>query len=197
MHNLIIKFNFKKNSHITKTTQWNDPRQAYNLPINQTDINKELRTSIHNSIPLPANWEEARTATGEIYYIDHSNQTTSWSDPRISIYMQQENLKNSNQNINYLQNNNASSNSSLFSPFSSASSSSSSSSSLNINQNFSQHQSYDNYNSMFSTDSTQTNYKVINNLKKKLDQLLSQKFSICKELEELSKQVIYLKRTII
>jgi len=111
--------------------------------------------------------------------------------------MQQENLKNSNQNINYLQNNNASSNSSLFSPFSSASSSSSSSSSLNINQNFSQHQSYDNYNSMFSTDSTQTNYKVINNLKKKLDQLLSQKFSICKELEELSKQVIYLKRTII
>lgn len=139
---------------------------------------------------MPANWEESRTATGEIYYIDHSNQTTSWSDPRISIYMQQENLKNSNQNINYLQNNNVSSNSSLFSPFSSASSSSSSSSSLNINQNFSQHQSYDNCNSMFSTDSTQTNYTVINNLKKKLDQLLSQKFSICKELEELSKQVI-------
>jgi hypothetical protein len=93
------------------------------MPINQTDINKDLRTSIHNSIPLPVNWEEARTSTGEIYYIDHSNQTTSWSDPRISIYMQkQANLKNnSNQSINsnsnnnytHIQNNVSNSNSSL------------------------------------------------------------------------------------
>ena len=52
--------------------------------MNQNEINKDLRSSISNTIPLPANWEEARTASGEVYYINHTNHTTTWSDPRLS-----------------------------------------------------------------------------------------------------------------
>ena len=100
--------------------------------------------------------------------------------------MQQENLKNSNQNF-IEQNNNSTSNTSLFSPFSSASSSSSSSTSLNINQN-GQHLSLscDHFNQ---SGPANTNYTMISNLKKSLDQLLNKKYSICKELEDLSKKV--------
>lgn len=98
--------------------------------------------------------------------------------------MKQENLKYSNQNINFMEQQNKmnnASNSSLFSPFSSASSSSSSNVSLNtMNQHIGQpHEGFN------------LNYTVINNLKTSLDQLLSQKTSICKQLEELSKKVCF------
>lgn len=33
--------------------------------------------------PLPDGWEQAITAEGEIYYINHKNKTTSWLDPRL------------------------------------------------------------------------------------------------------------------
>lgn len=33
--------------------------------------------------PLPEGWEQAITAEGEIYYINHKNKTTSWLDPRL------------------------------------------------------------------------------------------------------------------
>lgn len=33
-------------------------------------------------LPLPEGWEEARDFDGKVYYIDHTNRTTSWIDPR-------------------------------------------------------------------------------------------------------------------
>lgn len=79
----------KINSHLTKTTTWDDPRRLYNLPSNQNEISHDLRVKISKTIALPSNWEEATSANGEIYYINHSNRTTSWEDPRICnlIYM--------------------------------------------------------------------------------------------------------------
>ncbi|KAM8974592.1 protein KIBRA [Pelodytes ibericus] len=37
---------------------------------------------LRKELPLPQGWEEARDVDGKIYYIDHSNKTTSWIDPR-------------------------------------------------------------------------------------------------------------------
>ncbi|MEQ2304950.1 hypothetical protein AMECASPLE_032494, partial [Ameca splendens] len=34
--------------------------------------------------PLPEGWEQAVTADGEMYYIDHINKTTTWDDPRLA-----------------------------------------------------------------------------------------------------------------
>ena len=70
-------------SHITKTTTWDDPRKIYNLPTNQNEIGTDLRMQIARTVPLPAGWEEARTQTGEVYFVNHNNRTTSWEDPRL------------------------------------------------------------------------------------------------------------------
>ena len=32
--------------------------------------------------PLPEGWEQSMTPQGEVYFINHNNKTTSWSDPR-------------------------------------------------------------------------------------------------------------------
>ncbi|XP_072256913.1 protein KIBRA [Pyxicephalus adspersus] len=37
---------------------------------------------LRKELPLPEGWEEARDVDGKIYYIDHTNKTTSWIDPR-------------------------------------------------------------------------------------------------------------------
>lgn len=33
---------------------------------------------------LPYGWEQGVTAAGEIYFINHNDQTTSWNDPRLA-----------------------------------------------------------------------------------------------------------------
>ncbi|XP_073991858.1 transcriptional coactivator yki isoform X1 [Rhodnius prolixus] len=38
--------------------------------------------------PLPDGWEQATTAEGEIYFINHQTKTTSWFDPRIPVHLQ-------------------------------------------------------------------------------------------------------------
>ncbi len=75
---------------MTKTTTWDDPRKMYNLPTNQNEMNVELKAKITSTIPLPQGWEEARTPQGEVYFINHNDRTTTWHDPRINIYMQQQ-----------------------------------------------------------------------------------------------------------
>jgi hypothetical protein len=70
-------------NHLTKTTTWDDPRQIYNLPSNQNEISHEMRLKISQSIPLPHNWEEARSVNGDVYFINHNNRTTCWEDPRL------------------------------------------------------------------------------------------------------------------
>ena len=34
--------------------------------------------------PLPAGWEVRHTANGRVYYVDHNNRTTQFTDPRLS-----------------------------------------------------------------------------------------------------------------
>ncbi|GMT05280.1 hypothetical protein PENTCL1PPCAC_27454 [Pristionchus entomophagus] len=42
---------------------------------------------------LPPNWSIGHTAEGEIFFIDHSNQTTTWYDPRIPHHLQEESIR--------------------------------------------------------------------------------------------------------
>ena len=36
-----------------------------------------------SNLPLPTGWQEARTAQGEVYFMNHQTRTTSWVDPRL------------------------------------------------------------------------------------------------------------------
>jgi len=38
-----------------------------------------------NNVPLPPGWEMARTATGQTYFMNHNDRTTTWEDPRRKI----------------------------------------------------------------------------------------------------------------
>ena len=38
--------------------------------------------------PLPAGWEVRHTATGRVYYVDHNNRTTQFTDPRLSTNLE-------------------------------------------------------------------------------------------------------------
>jgi len=55
-------------NHLSKTTQWEDPRQMDN---NLFDI------------PLPAGFEMCYTKEGQVYFLDHNTKTTTIQDPRI------------------------------------------------------------------------------------------------------------------
>ncbi|KAG1715721.1 hypothetical protein ID866_1437 [Astraeus odoratus] len=39
-------------------------------------------SSAYVDVPLPAGWEERRTPDGRPYFVDHTNRTTTWNDPR-------------------------------------------------------------------------------------------------------------------
>ncbi|XP_034034284.1 transcriptional coactivator YAP1-like isoform X1 [Thalassophryne amazonica] len=84
-------------NHLDKTTTWHDPRlsqlqsAAAQHPISNTPVHSLTSTappaqqqSINPETgPLPEGWEQAVTAEGEVYYIDHINKTTTWVDPRL------------------------------------------------------------------------------------------------------------------
>ncbi|CAF0949453.1 unnamed protein product [Adineta steineri] len=55
-------------NHLSKTTQWEDPRQMNN---NLFDI------------PLPHGFEMCYTKEGQMYFLDHNTKTTTFQDPRI------------------------------------------------------------------------------------------------------------------
>ncbi|XP_065345052.1 transcriptional coactivator yorkie isoform X3 [Cloeon dipterum] len=38
--------------------------------------------------PLPPGWEQARTAEGQIYFLNHHSRTTTWEDPRKTLAAQ-------------------------------------------------------------------------------------------------------------
>ncbi|KAK1785138.1 hypothetical protein P4O66_018551 [Electrophorus voltai] len=74
-------------NHIDQSTTWQDPRKAM-LQINQATPGSPAPVQQQNLLnpasgPLPDGWEQAITAEGEIYYINHKNKTTSWLDPRL------------------------------------------------------------------------------------------------------------------
>jgi hypothetical protein len=55
-------------NHLSKTTQWEDPRRMDN---NIFDI------------PLPNGFEMCYTKEGQVYFLDHNTKTTTFQDPRI------------------------------------------------------------------------------------------------------------------
>ena len=57
-------------NHISKTTQWEDPRRMDN---NIFDI------------PLPQGFEIRYTKEGQVYFVDHNTQTTTFQDPRSGL----------------------------------------------------------------------------------------------------------------
>lgn len=120
-------------------------------------------------MPIPAGWEEKKTQTGEVYYVNHSTQTTQWEDPRLE---QQASYRNS-----YKENHFTASTSSLNSSISS----SSSIQSLNVIS------SYGSPNKFKQNETTKSSNKdLIRNLQQNLDKVLAQKMSIAKQLEDLT-----------
>ncbi|KAM4545416.1 transcriptional coactivator YAP1-like isoform 1-T1 [Odontesthes bonariensis] len=90
-------------NHLDKTTTWHDPRlsqlqsAAAQHPISSAPVHAHSLSnpapstqpqSIHPETgPLPEGWEQAVTADGEVYYIDHINKTTTWFDPCLAQKM--------------------------------------------------------------------------------------------------------------
>ena len=130
--------------------------------------------NVINSIPLPNSWEEAHTINNEVYFINHATKTTTWEDPRIAIYMQQQQLQLNERKFGYTPMDanrmlNSSSTSSISSTSSSSCSFSSSTSSLNDGKKF------------------EMSKKDL--IRKNLDDLLVHKNSIMQQIDELYKQV--------
>ncbi|KAM4881754.1 LOW QUALITY PROTEIN: transcriptional coactivator YAP1-like [Thomomys bottae] len=72
-------------NHMDQTTTWQDPRKALFSMSVAAPASPSLQQSLMTSAsgPLPDGWEQATTQDGEIYYINHKDNTTSWLDPRI------------------------------------------------------------------------------------------------------------------
>uniref|UniRef100_A0A8C9VNY9 E3 ubiquitin-protein ligase SMURF1 n=1 Tax=Scleropages formosus TaxID=113540 RepID=A0A8C9VNY9_SCLFO len=58
----------------TGVSTWHDPR----VPRDLSNVNCEELG------PLPHGWEIRNTATGRVYFVDHNNRTTQFTDPRLS-----------------------------------------------------------------------------------------------------------------
>ncbi|XP_047463457.1 transcriptional coactivator YAP1-like isoform X1 [Mugil cephalus] len=90
-------------NHRDKTTTWHDPRLSQlqsavpqhpisGAPVHAHSLSNSAPTTQPQNInpetgPLPEGWEQAVTADGEVYYIDHINKTTTWVDPRLAQKM--------------------------------------------------------------------------------------------------------------
>jgi atrophin-1 interacting protein 5 (WW domain-containing E3 ubiquitin protein ligase 1) len=57
-------------NHISKTTQWEDPRR---MDSNIFDL------------PLPNGFEMRYTKEGQVYFVDHNTKTTTFRDPRAGL----------------------------------------------------------------------------------------------------------------
>ncbi|XP_006796706.1 transcriptional coactivator YAP1 [Neolamprologus brichardi] len=75
--NHLIKTNTWRTSTKSALLQMNQPAPPSSVPVQPQPIMNPA------SGPLPDGWEQAITAEGEIYYINHKNKTTSWLDPRL------------------------------------------------------------------------------------------------------------------
>ncbi|GFO47649.1 syntaxin-binding protein 4-like [Plakobranchus ocellatus] len=64
----------------TESNKANKKKALQSLANNGRDVIKTVR-SLMESVPLPFGWEEAYTAEGVKYYINHLNQTTTWTHP--------------------------------------------------------------------------------------------------------------------
>ncbi|EDX16084.1 GD13210 [Drosophila simulans] len=60
----------------TGVSTWHDPR----IP---RDFDTQHLT-LDAIGPLPSGWEQRKTASGRVYFVDHNNRTTQFTDPRLS-----------------------------------------------------------------------------------------------------------------
>ncbi|XP_061171583.1 transcriptional coactivator YAP1-A-like isoform X1 [Saccostrea echinata] len=86
-------------NHLTQITTWQDPRKtgSSNALNSRTPPpnSQSPNVSLQNLGPLPPGWEQANTAEGDIYFINHIERITSWYDPRIPEQLQQLRLSGS------------------------------------------------------------------------------------------------------
>lgn len=60
----------------TGVSTWHDPR----IP---RDFDSQ-NLALDSLGPLPTGWEQRKTASGRVYYVDHNNRTTQFTDPRLN-----------------------------------------------------------------------------------------------------------------
>lgn len=66
----------------TGVSTWHDPRVPRDLGgIDPSELG-----------PLPPGWEMRHTASGRVYFVDHNNRTTQFTDPRLSQSLLLQNL---------------------------------------------------------------------------------------------------------
>ena len=75
-------------NHITKSTQWEDPRITVNEQMAREQTSHLPQIGGGPNGPLPNGWEQGVTNEGEIYFIDHRTHRTQWHDPRIPLSQQ-------------------------------------------------------------------------------------------------------------
>jgi hypothetical protein len=63
-------------NHITKTTQWEDPRKVSSRRVLIRD------SFMRFSNDLSLGWEMPKAPNGQIYFMNHITKTTQWEDPR-------------------------------------------------------------------------------------------------------------------
>ncbi|XP_076024304.1 transcriptional coactivator YAP1-like isoform X2 [Genypterus blacodes] len=56
------------------------------LPVNSLSTQTDVAATpiIPDDVPLPHGWEMAKTPTGQRYFLNHLDKTTTWLDPRLS-----------------------------------------------------------------------------------------------------------------
>jgi E3 ubiquitin ligase SMURF1/2 len=60
----------------TKMSTWHDPRIPRDFDLHNI--------SLETLGPLPPGWEQRKTASGRVYFVDHNNRTTQFTDPRLN-----------------------------------------------------------------------------------------------------------------
>ncbi|CAF5098122.1 unnamed protein product, partial [Rotaria sp. Silwood1] len=55
-----------------------DPRTGKPTPI------PSAQRELNQNGPLPSHWEARTLPDGRVYYIDHLNKITTWTDPRVA-----------------------------------------------------------------------------------------------------------------
>ena len=85
--------------HKNRTTTWDDPRLAILQELQQQHLQQQLQLKQRQlqlisaqqaaqQQPLPEGWEQKMSPEGEVYFINHNSQTTTWIDPRVPAHLQ-------------------------------------------------------------------------------------------------------------
>ena len=70
-------------NHKEQNTTWVDPRSDRLSPLSVQTFEPAVRQAYQQyEGPLPKNWEKRVHSNGQFVFIDHSNRTTQWQDPR-------------------------------------------------------------------------------------------------------------------